>query len=197
MSAALREKYDGLASTYSEMVESNPEDRLIRGKLHELLWTYLTMLVMENITKYLAETDTKEIDRDIAATEANIKALGADKERLRTTKTSLLETLREHQKSVSDAQDNLQVLSSELARLEAEIQLLRADAIANKNSDILSAKIDASVESLRRARILRTMSNVNELAFDLPADTSNIRFTPYQTGSDQAATPRPRARARG
>lgn len=173
-----RARYDSLTRTCGEVAGNTPGNALINGKLQELLWTYLKMLLMQQgIQTYLAETDEAALERNLADVEAELKTLGADKQRLRSSKESLRDTLSQHQKSVADAKENLLVLNSELTRLEHEIQLLRADAIANRSSDVLSAKINASVESLQQSKsILQTMSNVEELTLDIPAQAAGLDF---------------------
>lgn len=173
-------RYLELSRTCGEVAANNPDNRLIAGKLQELLWTYLKMLLMQQgIEEYLGGTDAAQIDRDIAALEEEIKAIPPEKTRLLDSKTGLKKTLLEHRKSVSDAADNLQVINSELTRLEHEIQLLRADAIANTNSDVLSARINASVESLQETKnIMQQMPNMSELGLDLPAGVATLGFEP-------------------
>ncbi len=173
-----RARYDNLTRTCGEVAGNTPGNALINGKLQELLWTYLKMLLMQQgIQTYLAETDESVLERNLADVEEELKTLGADKQRLRSSKESLRDTLSQHRKSVADAKENLLVLNSELTRLEHEIQLLRADAIANRSSDVLSAKINASVESLQQSKsILQTMSNVEELALDIPAQAASLDF---------------------
>lgn len=173
-----RSRYDHLTRTCAEVARNTPGNALVNGKLQELLWAYLKMLLMrQGIQTYLSETDEQEIGRNLADVETELKTLTTDQQRLRSSRESLRDTLSQHQKSIADAKENLLVLDSELTRLEHEIQLLRADAIANRNSDVLSAKVNASVESLQESKsILQTMSNVEELSLDIPAQAANLDF---------------------
>jgi len=175
---ASRARYDNLTRICAEVARNTPGNALINGKLQELLWTYLKMLLMhQGIQTYLAETDEQALANNLSDVEEELKTLTPDKQRLRSSKENLRDTLTQHKKSVADAKENLLVLDSELTRLEHEIQLLRADAIANRNSDVLSAKINASVESLQQSKsILQTMSNVEELSLDIPAQAANLDF---------------------
>ena len=175
---ANRARYSSLSRTCAEVAGNNPGNSLINGKLQELLWAYLKMLLMQQgIETYLSETDGAALESSLQAVEEEIKTLSPEQQRLRSSKESLRNTLVQHRKSLADAQENLQVLNSELSRLEHEIQLLRADAIANRNSDFLSAKVNASVESLQESKaILQSMSNAEELSLDLPAQASEMGF---------------------
>lgn len=195
LSVANYKRYNALSETCAEVAGNESANMLINGKLQELLWTYLKMLLMQQgIETYLAETDAAAIDKNLAAVEREIQAMGAEQTRLKTSKESLRNTLTQHKKSLGDAQENLLVLNSELSRLEHEIQLLRVDAIANRNSDVLSAKINASVESLQEGKtILRTMSNVDDMAFDLPSQAYSLGF---HVAQDEEAQEEPAPRKR-
>ncbi len=172
------DSYNALARTCSEVARNTPGNLLINGKLQELLWAYLKMQAMrQGIETYLAETDEADIARQLATVNSELETLTEEQHRLRSSKQSLRDTLVQHQKSLADAKENLLVLTSELTRLEHEIQLLRADAIANRNSDFLSAKINASVESLQESKsILQSMSNVEELSLDIPTAAGTLDF---------------------
>lgn len=195
-------RYAALSKTCADVAANTPGNSLVNGKLHELLWAYLKMLLMrQGIDSYLAETDGAEIQNNLQAVEEELKSLAPEQQRLRASKESLRATLAQHLRSLADAAENQRILASELTRLEHEIQLLRADAIANKNSEFLSAKINASVESLQESKaILQTMSNVEEMAVDVPARASGLAFvtTPPplpQEASESEKPPRQRARA--
>ena len=148
--------------------------------------------MQQGIEKYLGETNEKAIEASLKEVETQIKELAPEQQRLRGSKESLKATLSQHKKSLIEAKENLQILNSELVRLEHEIQLLRADAIANKNSDFLSAKINASVESLQESKtILKAMSNAEELSLDIPSNIANLGF---ERGMEEAK-PRKKVRA--
>lgn len=188
-------RYHRLSGTCAEVAQNNPENTLINRKLQELLWTYLKMLVMEEgVETYLLETDEREIQEKLDALESEIASLREDQVKLRDSKMSLKATLSEHKRSIQEAQDNLQVLKSEMTRLEHEIQLLRADAIANRNSDVLSAKINASVESLMDSKeLMRTMSMADDLGLDLPEKVETLGFEPSLESKPRVARTRTRA----
>jgi hypothetical protein len=195
-----RARYDALSRTCADVAANTPGNSLVNGKLHELLWAYLKMLLMrQGIDSYLAETDGAEIETNLRAVEEELQSLTPAQQRLRASKESLRATLAQHLRSLADAAENQRILASELTRLEHEIQLLRADAIANKNSEFLSAKINASVESLQESKaILQTMSNVEEMAVDVPSRASGLAFVTAPPALPQDAPetkPRQRTRA--
>lgn len=185
-----RRKYYDLSDICAEVSRTDPENSLVNGKLQELLWTYLKMLTMkQGIDGYLAETDEKKIDSSIVSVAEETRQLGEGQERLRASKEALLETLRQHKKTLVDARENRQILESEAARLEHEIQLLRADAVADRSSDFLSAKIDASVESLQESKnILQSMGSVQEMSMDIPPEIGRLGFESSPEGNGR---PRP------
>jgi len=194
LSAINEQKYSALSNTCAEVSGNNQDSALINGKLQELLWTYLKMLLMQQgIEGYISETNEKEIDQSIADVKKELSMLTSDQLRLKGSKESLMQTLSQHKKTLTEAKENLLILSSELTRLEHEIQLLRADAIANRNSEFLSAKIDASVESLQESKaIMQAMSNGEELSLDMPVQAANLGFevTPKRLISAEDATRR-------
>ena len=66
---------------------------------------------------------------------------------------------------------------SEEERLEQQIKLIRADAVASKNADVLSARIDASVQHLEQTnKWLSEMSEFKDLVGDLPPADMRIGF---------------------
>ena len=183
LNEANMQRYNVLSNTCAEVSNNDPDNTLINGKLQDLLWTYLKMLLMQQgIETYLSETDAAAIDANLKTVEDEIKTLTSEQQRLRASKDALRTTLVQHKKSLLDARENLDVLNSEISRLEHEIQLLRADAIANRNSDFLSAKIDASVGSLQESKaILQSMSNVSEMSLDIPTEAAGLGFKTVET----------------
>ena len=56
--------------------------------------------------------------------------------------------MRKRQQRIQQADENLALVVSEQDRLEQQIKLIRADAVATKNAETLTARIDATVEHL-------------------------------------------------
>ncbi len=190
-------RYWALADACQEMLRKNPDEAAF-GKLHELMWTFLSMLGMRwDLEKFLSGGSDGKLDADIAALEAEIAGLKASpgRERLVVSKEGLMETLHTHRDMRKQSKENAEVLASELTRLEHVIQLLQADAAANTRSNVLSAKLDAGVESLQESRrIIDKMSGIRDL---LEAPSPEV-MAQAGFGSVPAAEPPPLPRrARG
>ena len=78
---------------------------------------------------------------------------------------------------------------SEQERLDQQIKLIRADAVATKNADALTARIDATVEHLDQTnKWLSEMDEFKDLVGDMPS-------TELRVGYQAVATPLPSAPA--
>lgn len=133
-------------------------------KLDELMWTYLRLLTIEQSLELFLETERK--DNVPAATEqakeevvlliAEVETLNRSaqksglevRQRLLTSKQDRLDVLQKRLERAEQALQNLSLVVSEQERLDQQIRLLRADAIASKNAGGLSQRIDASIEQL-------------------------------------------------
>jgi hypothetical protein len=129
-------------------------------KLDELLWTYLRMLSVEQSLEVYLETERKEQVPALAAsiskrrptcspgkskslkTAQPASPLLESKQRLLTSRLERAATLRQRLTRIEQAQANHDLVRSEQERLVEQVKLIRADAIAAKNSDALSARID-------------------------------------------------------
>ena len=87
------------------------------------------------------------------------------------------------------AQANLALVVSEQERLDQQIKLIRADAVATKNAEILTARIDATVEHLDQTnKWLSEMDEFKDLVGDMPS-------TELRVGYQASAAPLPSAPA--
>ena len=65
---------------------------------------------------------------------------------------------------------NLAVVQSEQERLEEQIKLIRADAVASRNTATLTARIDSTVEHLHQTnKWLSEMDEFKDLTGDIPS----------------------------
>lgn len=136
-----------------------------RQKLDELTWTYLRMLSVEQSLEVYLETERKEqvpaavrtLETETQALAAEVAALQAaksgaatlaGKERLLTSRLERLKALQQRLTRIEQAQANHEIVLSEQERLVEQVKLIRADAIASKNADTLTARIDLSIEHL-------------------------------------------------
>ena len=170
-------------------------------KLDELMWTYLRLLTIEQSLEFFLETEHKDdvpaaaelakgdVARLIAEIEASNRSAqksGLDaKERLLTSKQEKLDVLQKRIERAEQAQQNLSLVVSEQERLDQQIRLLRADAIASKNAGGLSQRIDASIEQLDQTnKWLSQMDEFKDIIGGIPQTEVRIGY-----GSVPASVP--------
>ena len=155
-------------------------------KLSELTWTYLRMLSVEQSLEVYLETERKEkVPVAVRTLEAETQTLAADittlkanqsnpamlagKERLLTSRLDRLDTLQQRLRRIEQAQINHDLIVSEQERLVEQVKLIRADAIASKNADTLTARIDLSIEHLASTnRWLSELADFKDLTAQMP-----------------------------
>lgn len=163
-------------------------------KLDELMWTYLRLLVLEGSLEQFLEIEKKEnLPQSIAASRAEIETLDGEikaavskgetpsaKIRLLDSRKERLAALSKRQERVTEAADNLTLVRAEQDRLVDQIKLLRADAVAARNAETLTARIDATVENLSQTnKLFAEMDQFKDLvAEDLPQTPERLGFTP-------------------
>ena len=171
-------------------------------KLDELMWTFLRLLVMEGSLESFLETESKEeLSREIDAGKAAISALTQEitaattkgenttaKVRLLDSKKERLAVLNKRQERVIEAKENVTLVAAEQDRLVEQIKLLRADAIAARNADTLTARIDATVEHLTETnKLFSEMDQFKDLVSDdMPQTEERLGFS---AGTNIAAPP--------
>jgi DNA repair exonuclease SbcCD ATPase subunit len=189
-----------MASADNSMTPNNPADDPRLRKLDELMWSYLRMLTIEESLERFLETERRDdvpgLLKDAEAEVRNLsvefealKAKGANvtaldsKERLLNSRLERLEVLRKRLQRIEQTKENLAIVVSEQERLEAQIKLIRADAVASKNADALSARIDSTVEHLNETnKWLSEMDEFKDLAGDIPP-------SPLRVGYESASPP--------
>jgi hypothetical protein len=223
LSASRRERYSRLASVCRDIetasadgalaaAESAPDPRL--RKLDELMWTYLRLLGIEESLEQFLETErredlpgiVKEAEAEAARLTNEVDALKAKgpgapfetKQRYLGSRLERLEVLRKRQQRVQQAQDNLNLVVAEQDRLDQQIKLIRADAVATKNAEALTARIDATVEHLDQTnRWLSELDEFKDLVPDMPATEARIGYAanaPTTAALPPIIESRPRAR---
>jgi hypothetical protein len=170
-------------------------------KLDELMWTYLRLLGIEESLERFLETERRENVPDMvkdAEAEATrlttevdaLKAKGASsqldtRQRFLGSRLERLEVLKKRVQRSDQAAANLDLVVSEQDRLDQQIKLLRADAVATKNAETLTARIDATVEHLDQTnKWLAELDEFKDLAGDLPP-------TELRVGYEAASAPPP------
>jgi len=210
LSPARRQRHAQLASVCADIEKASAEAQSTTGldldsrlrKLDELMWTYLRMLAIEQSLDVYLETERKErVPELVASLETETQSLAAEieaakkanktspiletKERLAASRLERLETLRQRLRRIEQAQGNLDLVRSEQERLVEQVKLIRADAVAAKNADALSARIDLSIEHL--AATNKWLSELTEFK-DL---TNNLPNLPVRVGYSTTTAPRP------
>ena len=209
LSPPRRARYEGLAQVCRDIETASADNPLASPdpasdprlrKLDELMWTYLRLLGIEESLEQFLETERREdlpgILKDAEAEAARLtgevdalKGKG-DNGSLETRRRYLgsrlerLEVLRKRQQRIQQAQENLALVVSEQDRLDQQIKLIRADAVATKNAEVLTARIDATVEHLDQTnKWLSELDEFKDMVGDMPATELRVGFEPT------AATP--------
>lgn len=208
LSSQSREKYRSLASVCHDIEVASADSPLATGpsgndprlrKLDELMWTYLRLLgIQESLERFLETERREDLPRLIRDAEQEASALNSDIEALKAKGVSAsletkqrylgsrlerLEVLRKRQQRIDQAQENLALVVAEQERLDQQIKLIRADAVATKNAEALTARIDATVEHLDQTnKWLSELDEFKDLVGDMPA-------TEMRVGFDTAAVP--------
>jgi hypothetical protein len=197
-----RERYLRLAQVCRD-IETASADNLLASadaatdprlrKLDELMWTFLRLLGIESSLQQFLETEQRENvpsllkDGEVEVTRLNAEldalkskgntAVPDSKQRYLSSRMERLEVLRKRQERCEQAQNNLQLVLSEQDRLEQQIKLIRADAVATKNAETLTARIDATVEHLDQTnKWLSEMDEFKDLVGDMPSTELRVGY---------------------
>jgi len=221
LATGCRERYRNLAAVCRDIEVASVDSALGVGtagsdprlrKLDELMWTYLRLLGIQQSLDRFLETERrddlprviKEAEQEAATLSAEMEALKAKgvssaletKQRYLGSRLERLEVLRKRQQRVDQAQENLALVISEQERLDQQIKLIRADAVATKNADALTARIDATVEHLDQTnKWLSELDEFKDLAGDIPATEMRVGFdTPAVSPPPILEQPSPKTR---
>jgi two-component system, sensor histidine kinase len=162
-------------------------------KLDELMWTFLRLLgVEESLERFLKTERREDLPSILRDAESEAKTLSAEldglkqagasttlesKTRYLTSRLERLEVLRKRQQRVNQAKENLDLVASEQDRLAQQVKLVRADAIATKNSEALSARIDSTVEHLDQTnKWLSEFKDFKDLVQDMPDSEQRVGY---------------------
>lgn len=184
------------ASSADAHAQTGLEVQSRTGKLDELLWAFLRMLAVEQTLEVYLEGERKEQvpqltvslkseTDDLAAEVAVLKekkpapAALETKQRLLTSRLERLETLRQRQSRIDQSQANLELVRSEEERLIEQVKLIRADAVAAKNADALSARIDLSIQHLAATnQWLSEIAEFKEVSQQMPEPPPKVGLPP-------------------
>ena len=223
LTSASRSHYEALAavcrdieaaSADTPLTPDNPEEDPRLRKLDELMWTFLRLLGIEDSLKEFLETErredvpglVKQAEAEVAQLSAEFESLKAKgtsvavldpKERLLDSKLERLDVLHKREERISQAKSNLELVVSEEDRLEQQVKLIRADAIASKNADTLSARIDATVEHLDQTnKWISEMSEFHDMVGEMPDSQKRIGYGATVPPVISPSAARPQARVK-
>ncbi len=214
LSPQRRERYSRLALVCRDIETATSDSPLASPdastdprlrKLDELMWTYLRLLGIEESLQQFLETEQREDIPGLvqqAATEVDrltkevqaLKAKGGDpsvenRQRYLGSRTERLEVLRKRQQRIEQAKANLELVVSEQDRLDQQIKLIRADAVATKNAETLTARIDATVEHLDQTnKWISELDEFKDLVGDMPPTELRVG---YQAVAPSVTPPQP------
>ena len=157
------------------------------------MWTYLRLLGIEESLEQFLETERREdlpavltdAEAEAARLTSEIDALKArgdnaaleTKQRYAGSRLERLEVLRKRRQRLQQAQENLALVLSEQDRLDQQIKLIRADAVATKNAEALTARIDATVEHLDETnKWLSELDEFKDLVADMPSTELRVGY---------------------
>ena len=190
LSPARRDRYFALAKVCREIgAGADADDPRVR-KIEELMWTFLRLLTMEQSLDQFLETEIRDdvparleaAREEVERLRTEIASLGESsareaKARLLTSREELLETMSKRAERLEQAKANLALVGSEQERLDQQIKLIRADAVATRNAAALTARIDATVEHLEQTnQWLAQMDEFRDLTTDLPLTQQRAGF---------------------
>jgi hypothetical protein len=194
------------ATAESSLATPEPATDPRLRKLDELMWTYLRLLgIEESLERFLeterreelplvvqeAEGEVKLLTEEIEALKAAARGSALEaKQRLLSSRRERLEVLRKRVQRVDTATENLALVRSEQERLVEQIKLVRADAVAAKNADTLTARIDATVEHLDQTnKWISEMDEFKDLVGDMPATDLRVGYGTVPIPTTQIPVP--------
>lgn len=181
------------ASADNLLASTDPSTDPRLRKLDELMWTFLRLLGIEQSLEQFLQTEQREdipgllksaeaeaakikADVDSLKGKGNTSALDA-RQRYLDSRLERLEVLRKRQQRLEQAEQNLELVVSEQDRLEQQIKLIRADAVATKNAETLTARIDATVEHLDQTnKWLSELDQFKDLVGDMPSTELRVGY---------------------
>ncbi len=198
-----RNRYHGLVTVCRDIEKAGKENTLSPAdpdhdprlrKLDELMWTYLRMLTIEESLGRFLETEYRdEVPRLVKEAEDEVATLTAEfdemkakrapievldvREKLVASRLERLAVLRKRLQKIEQAKANQALVISEQERLDEQVKLIRADAMASRNADTLTARIDATVEHLDQTnKWLAEMDEFKDMVGNLPETPQRVGY---------------------
>lgn len=162
---------------------SAPLDEARWRGLDELLWLFLRLQVsLETLIRQLGRSDRRSLETEVATLAQELAAAPEAPERLKKSKTSLLELKKKRLENLDRAAEAQQILEAELQRIEQQAELLREEAAISRSPEALSAKIDSVTGSLAETSSwMRQHEDIlSELSADAVAEPPRLLERPRQ-----------------
>ncbi len=183
LTSSRRQRYGALAEVCQQIEQTigAADDPRVR-RIEEMMWTFVRLLSTDQTLERFLELESREnVPKLIGAAEAEVKRLEAegtaDQERLLASRRDYLETLQKRAERIEQARRHFELVSAEEDRLDQQIKLLRADAMAAPDTPALSARLDATVEQLEATNTyLREMDQFRALIAEPAMPSQRIGF---------------------
>jgi hypothetical protein len=214
LSQAPRNRYQELVEVCRDIEKAGAEAQLTADpsadprlrKLDELMWTYLRLLAIEDsMTRFLEKEQRENLAELVQTAEQEAFALSNEvdelkkraggeffetKQRLFQSRVERLEVLRKRWERLKQAQANREVVVAEQERLEEQVKLIRAESVAAKNADALSARIDTTVEHLEQTnKWIAELAEFKDVAGDMPSTDFRLGYEVPPTMRSSTAIP--------
>jgi len=206
LSDTRREAYNSLAAVCRDIeqatvtIDIEGSDMRLR-KIDELMWTYMKLLCIdqsievfleyerkENVPDEVKEAETRlaQIAKEMEELKASAKpAILESKQRLFSSFSEKVEVLKKRLQRIEMAKINVEVVKAEQDRLIQQIKLLRADAMASKNAEALTSRIDASISHLDDTnKWVSQMGEFQDFSDDIPLAANRIGFEQKNSASE-------------
>jgi hypothetical protein len=174
---------------------------MILKKVDELMWTYLKLLsIRQSLEMFLQTENQKEIDKSIAIAQKEVDSLAKEIDQLKEAgnldavdhKQKLLLSVEEKKNTIkkradryTEAGNNVEIVKCEEERLLEQIRLVRADAIATKNAEGLSLKIDSTIAHLGETnKWLSELQDYRDISDEIPQGPQRVGYGESRTGGD-------------
>lgn len=172
----------GITETMQAGASAPLDEARWRG-LDELLWLFLRLQVsLETLIRQLGRSDRRSLETEVATLAQELAAAPEAPERLKKSKTSLLELKKKRLENLDRAAEAQQILEAELQRIEQQVELLREEAAISRSPEALSAKIDSVTGSLAETNSwMRQHEDIlSELSADAVAEPPRLLERPRQ-----------------
>ena len=202
LSPERRDIYDALAVVARDIEVSSRDASLTPDdpgadprlrKLDELMWTYLRLLGIEqSLEQFLrteradqlpesladATNEASRVEKELnTLRESGNNAESEPKRRLLASLQDRATVLAKRLARFRQAEENLRLVAAERQRLIQQVKLIRADAVATRNADSLTARIDATVEHLGETnRWLAELDEFKDMVGDMPRSQQRVGF---------------------